>query len=206
MERALKHYMEAWYEIKQGNFFDENTNTIFDYTIKSLWNTAYKKSLKIDILNHFPAIYTRAKDLPRPPPLFYILISLRDPDIIKEMQSLLIIDWIKSNASEESTFQLLNFIETFDEKQIDIDNFVNTIINRISSSLQADMVEALAHMITIKHPEFMRKFLLKFLNMADRDDTLLKNYVRMVGRKALLELTQISTPEQLNKVFKQFSR
>lgn len=205
-EKALKLFSKAWDRIKDGEFFDDGTNTTFDYMLKSLWNTDLKSSIKADILKNFPKLYSQTKDFDRLPPLFYILISLKDSDIIKEMQSILIIDWIKSNASEGTTFQLLNFTDTFFDKQIPITNFVNTIIKRISSAMNQDMVEALSHMITIQHPEFMVNFLKKFLSMSDRDDTLLKNYVQMVGRKAFLELMKIATPEQMNKIFKQLKK
>ena len=201
-EKAFRIYSQAWDRIKQGDLFDDKTNTAFDYMIKSLWKTEYKKPIKTDILKHFPAIYAQSKNSKRPPALFYILISLRDEDIIKEMQSLLLVDWIKSNASEESTFQLLNFIETFSEKQIPISNFVNTIINRITTNMHSEMVEALSFMLTLQHPKYMRNFLKKFLSMSDQNDILLKNYVRMVGRKAFLDLTQIAKPNQLSKIFK----
>jgi len=203
-DRALKLFSEAWNSIKNGNLFDEHTNTTFDYLIKPLWKTQYKNQIKTDILKHFPAIYNNSKSSENPPPLFYILISLRDPEIIKEMQSLLLLDWIKSNADENSTYQILNFIQTFSEKQIPITNFVHTIIKRITLEMTRDMVEALSHMITLQHSEYMQIFLHRFLEMSKQDDTLLKNYVHMNGRKAFLMLMQMTTPAQMNKLFKQF--
>jgi hypothetical protein len=66
--------------------------------------------------------------------------------------------------------------------------------------MNLDMVEALAHMITVQHPEYMRKFLQKFLNFPDK--TILKNFVRMGGRVALLHLLQITTPGEVQKLLK----
>lgn len=203
-EKAFKLFKEAWDRIKEGYLFDESTNQTFDYMLRNLWKTQYKPIVKADIIKHFPSIFASSKLAKSPPPLFLILISLRDADIVREMQSLLLLDWIKSNASEDSTFQILNFIETFSEKQVPIDGFVNTIIKRITPAMHQDMVEALAHMLTIQHPEFMSSFLKRFLKMADQDDTLLKNYVRMTGKKGFLQLVQIATPEQMNRIFKQF--
>jgi len=203
-ERAFKLFIEAWNRIKEGYLFDENTNQTLDYMLKNLWKSEYSAIIKADILKHFPAIFANAKHSENQPPLYYILISLKDPDIIREMQSLLLVDWIKSNASEDSTFQMLNFIETFSDRQIPIEGFVNTIIKRITPAMHQDMIEALAHMLTIQHPELMSSFLKHFLKLADEDDTLLKNYVKMNGRKAFLQLVGIATPMQMNKIFKQF--
>jgi hypothetical protein len=67
-----------------------------------------------------------------------------------------------------------------------------------------EMLEALSHMLTIQHPALMKLFLARFLELSKQDDTLLKNYVHMNGRKAFLELMQMTTPAQMNKLFKQF--
>lgn len=199
-DRALKHFTEAWDKIKAGTLFDENINQTFEYMLKNLWKGKYGAAIKSDILKHFPAIYSKSKYSENPPPLFYILISLRDEDINKEMQSLALLDWIKSNATEDSTYQLLNFVQTFNEKGVPIQGFINTIIKRITTQMHTDMVEALAHMITIQHPEYMQSFLRHFLKLADQDDTLLKNYVRMNGRKALVALMGMANPQQMNKI------
>ena len=118
------------------------------------------------------------------------------------MQSLLLLDWIKNNADENSTYQILNFTQTFADQGIQIDNFVNTVIKRISLSMHRDMIEALSHMLTIQFPQYMTAFLVRFLELAKQDDTLLKNYVRMNGRRAFLELVKIAPPELMNKVFR----
>lgn len=89
-ERAFELFKGAWDRIKEGDFFDESVNQTFDYMVRSLWKTDYKPIIKADILKHFPAIFGKAKNSERPPPLFYILISLQDDAIIKEMQSLLL--------------------------------------------------------------------------------------------------------------------
>lgn len=201
-ERAFNLFKEAWDKIKEGNFFDDNINTTFEYTLKSLWKSEYMPIIKADIKKHFASIYERARGLGNPPPFFYIIISLADNDLIKEMQSLLLFDFIKSNASEEATFQVLNFIETFADKNIPTETFVKTIINHIKPSMDKEMVEALSNIITMQHPEYMRHFLKKFLDLSSQDDTLLKGYVRMTGRKAFLALTQMATPVQMNKIFK----
>jgi hypothetical protein len=202
-DRALKLFTTAWNNIKQGQLFDEGTNTTFEYMIKNLWKSEYHTAIKSDIIKHFPSIYAHARTSENPPPLYYILISLRDPDITKEMQSLLLLDWIKSNADENSTYQILNFAQTFTEKGIPITNFVNTLIKRISLTQHRDMIEAMSHMLTIQNPQLMPLFLRRFLELAKQDDTLLKNYVRMNGRRAFLELVKIAPPELMHKVFKQ---
>jgi len=170
--------------------------------LKNLWKTKYRDGIRADIQKHLPMLFAKSRDSQNPPPVFYILIGLRDKEIIRELQSLLLLDWIKTNASEYSTYQILNFVETFAEKQVPIENFVNTIINRITPSMNKEMVEAMAHMISIQHPEFMRNFLKKFLSIADQDDTFLRAYVQMTGRKGFLMLMQMANPEQMNRIFK----
>lgn len=200
MEKAFILFKKSWDQIKQGNFFDEQVNNIFDYTIKSLWKSEYKHIIKVNIVEYLPKIFMQSKFFEKPIPLFYILISLKDETIIKEMQSLLLMDWIKSNSSEESTFQLLNFIETFSEKQIPIEIFVKAIIKNINSTMNKEMLEALAHMITIAHPEYMSKFVQKFFSMPDK--TILKSFIQMNGRPALLQLLQLTTPGEVQKILK----
>lgn len=202
-ERAFKLFVKAWDSIKEGDFFDEKVNNTFDYMIKSLWNTSYKTAIKKDILINLPKVYKASRGIENPPPLFYILISLKDDDIIKEIQSLLLFDFIKSGAAEEPTFQILNFVETFADKNIQIEMFVNSLIKNINLNMNKEMVEALAHMITVRHPQFMRSFLKKFLDLAARDNSLLKTYVNMNGRRAMLELTQIAGPGEIGRIFKE---
>lgn len=206
MTRALQLFLEAWQNIKGGNLFDESTNNTFDYILKNLWSSPYKNTIKTDIMKNLPSVFIHGKDVETPPPVFYILIGLKDNDIINELQSLILIEFIKSNASESATFQLLNFIETFHDKQIPIVNFVSSAIKRITPRMNREMVEALAYMTTIHHPELMRHWLKRFLSLSSQDDTILKNYVNMSGRKAFLELMQIATPEQMNRIFKQFKK
>lgn len=200
MEKAYELFLKSWNQIKQGIFFDEQVNNIFDYTIKSLWKSEYKHIIKANIIQYLPKIFIQYKSFEKPIPLFYILISLKDEAIIKEMQSLLLLDWIKLNGSEESTFQLLNFIETFSEKQIPIEIFIKAIIKNINSTMSEDMLEALAHMITIAHSEYMSKFVKKFFSMPNK--TILKNFVQMSGKPALVQLLQLTTPGEVQKIFK----
>lgn len=206
VERALKLFTDAWNQIKSGNLFDEETNNAFDYMIKNLWNTDYRKPIKADIVKNLSQIFDKARGSENPPPLFYVLVSLRDPEITHELQSLLIMDWIKTGASEESTYQIINFIETFAEKQIPIQSFISTLVKHIRPSMNRDMVEALSYMVSVRHPEYMREFLKKFLSFSDQDESFLKNFVNMAGRRAFIELTQIATPAQMNKIFKHFTK
>lgn len=198
VEKAYKSYIGSWDAIKQGNLFDELINTTFEYTAKSLWNTQYKQLIKSEIIKHLPSIFTYTRTSENPPPIFYILISLKDADIIKELQGLLLVNWIKNNADENSTYQLINFIDTFLEKNIPIDNFLKTIIKRTSLTMNKDMVEALAYLTTIKTPAFLDNWLKKLMSLGDAD--LLRSYVRMIGRKAVLGLSLIMRPGDVEKL------
>jgi hypothetical protein len=106
-EKAVKYCTEAWNRIKAGDFFDEQTNSTFDYMLKSLWKTNYHKEIKQEILKHIPKLWPKVREQESPPPFLYILISLKDPDINKLMITEAIVDLVKSNASESTTYQLL---------------------------------------------------------------------------------------------------
>jgi hypothetical protein len=199
-ERALQYFKSAFDTIKSGDFLNENANNTFEYMLKSLWSSDYKEQIKAEILKHLPSMYINSKGSDNPPPFLYILISLKDNEIIKELQSLAIFDFIKENASEQSVFVLTNFVETFAEKQIPIQSFVNTIIKHFNKGQNADMQEALAYMISTHHPEFIKSFIKKFVDL--NDDELLKNYVRMVGKRAMLELLQIKNPNEVQKLLR----
>lgn len=199
-ERALKYFLEAWKEIKSGNLFDESVNNNFDYMLKSLWKTTNKDKIKLDILKHLPNIFEKSRGLPNPPPVLYILISLKDENIIKEIQTLALADWIKSSASEDSTFQLIHMVETFTEKQINVDGFIATIVKHIKESMNKDMIEALSYMLSVNHPDTMKYFIKKFLTFSNED--FLKDYLHMNGRKAVMTAMQIATPVQMNKLLK----
>ena len=198
--KALKLFKEAWDEIKRGNFFDESINRAFDYMIKSLWKTPYSASIRADIIKHLPSLAQKSKGFEAPPPYLYILISLKDNAINKIIQEIAIFDFVKSNATEESTYHILNLMETFSEKQVPIENFINAVVKNINQKMNHDMVEALAYMISIQHPETMRNFIKKFLSFPN--DSLLKSFINMHGRKGMLELTQVANPTQLNKILK----
>lgn len=199
-EKALKYFTEAWNQIKAGDFFDERANNAFEYMLKSLWGTEHQKAIKHDILKHIPKLFSGLKDLESPPPYIYILISLKDQEINKLLITEAIVDLIKSNASEAATYQLLNLINTMDEKGVKLDNYVAAIVSNLKPAMNKDMVEALAHMITVQHPEFMRNFLQKFLSFPDK--SVLKNFVNMGGRSALLQLLQLTTPGEVQKILK----
>src|ERR1019366_822029 len=199
-ERALQYFNSAFDIIKAGDFFNEEANHTFEYMVKSLWGSEFKDIIKAEIIKYLPAMYIQSKNGENPPPFLYILISLKDVDIVKELQSLSILNFIKENASEQSVFALTNFVETFAEKQIPIQSFVNTIIKHFNKGQNVDMQEALAYMISTHHPEFIKSFIKKFVDM--KDENLLKNYIRMVGKRAMLELLQINNPNEVQKLLK----
>jgi hypothetical protein len=198
VEKAYELFIGSWDIIKQGNLFDDETNTTFDYMIKSLWNTPFKSVIKSDIIKHLPSIFAYSHLTENPPPVFYILVSLKDADIIKEFQSLLLVNWIKKNSDENSTYQLINFIDTFIDKNIPIDNFLKTIIRKTSLNMQKDMIEALAYLTTTKMPHLLNQWLERLVNLGDKK--LLKDYVNMIGRRAVLTLTGIMRPGDVEKL------
>jgi hypothetical protein len=200
MEKAVKLFSEAWSKIKGGDFFDAHANEAFRYMLKSLWKSKYQPSIKKDIIKHLPNLQKQIYTLENPPPYLYELISLGDDSINTTIQELAVFEFIKSNASESVVYNLINLVETFAEKNIQIEKFVNTIIKHMSQTFNKDMLEAIAYMICSNHPEFRKKFLEKFMNFSDL--SILKDFVNMSGRAAMLELSQIAKPGLLAKLSK----
>jgi hypothetical protein len=200
MEKALELFYAAWRRILGGDFFDQHTNTTFKYMLQSLWKTKYQTDIKQELIKHLPNIQKRILDLENPPPYLYELISLNDNDINKIIQDVSILELVKSAASESSTYNVLNLIETFSEKNIPIEGFVSTIIKHLKQNFNKDMLVAIAYMICSNHSEFRKKFLEKF--MIFNDLSILKEFVSMSGRAAVLELTQIAKPGILAKLSK----
>lgn len=197
-ERALKNFQDSWNAIKSGDFFNENLNTVFDYTLKELWKTKHKDEIRADINKHLGQIFEKAKRLDDPPPVLYIIISLKDEILTQLIQQIVLKNFIKENASENATYQLINFIETFSEKQIPVEGFIKTIIKMVHSNMNTDMLEALAYMTSVNHPGVMRHWIERFLTFNDK--SILKGFVNMMGRKALLELLNLQTPGQVQKI------
>jgi hypothetical protein len=197
MEKALKHYTEAWNRIKSGDYYDETNNNVFDYMLHTLWKSHYKGRVKTDLLRALPLLLNNIGSHPNPPPFILILISLHDSDIIKLIQEHAIIDFIKSNASEEAGFNILNLVETFAEKNVPIASFIKAIANNIKPTMNTDIVEAIAHITSMRHPEYTKLFLDHFLAMNDK--RLLKAFVSQ-NRKAMLELLNTMRPGEVKKL------
>jgi hypothetical protein len=197
MERAYKHFNAAWERIKSGDYYDEDNNNVFDYMLLSLWKSSYKTHIKTDILKTLPALLTNIGANANPPPFIFILISLHDGSINKLIQEHAVMDFIRSNASEDSGFNILNLIETFAEKGVPIDSFVYAIANSIKPTMNNDIVEAIAHITSMRHPEQTSKFLKRFLALKDK--LLLKSFVGQ-NRKAMLELLNVMRPGEVKKL------
>jgi hypothetical protein len=199
-ERAIKLFLEAWGRIKNGDFYDEDNNRAFEYTLKSLISKFPKQKAAItsEVLKDLPDLIARSKGNDKPPPFLYILISIKNAHINKVIQETSIVDYIKSNGSEESVYSLLNLIETFAGTRVEINNFVNTIIKNTNEKFNKDMVEALAYMISAQHPEYLPAWIKKFAIFAD--NTILKSFINMNGRQGMLIATQVLDPNKLVKL------
>lgn len=199
-EHAIKLFLEAWSRIKKGDFYDEDNNRAFEYTLKSLISKFPKQKAAItsEVLKDLPDLIERSKGNDKPPPFLYILISVKNNHINRMIQETAIVDYIKSNASEESVYNLLNLIETFAGTGVEINNFINAIIKNTNEKFNKDMVEALAYMIGTQHPEYLISFMHKFNTFSD--DTVLKNFINMNGRQGLLIATQVLNPNKLVKL------
>jgi len=103
-------------------------------------------------------------------------------------------------ASENSTFNILNLIDTFVDKRIPIESFLDVVIKHINTNMNKSMIEALAYMVYVQHPEYMKKFVIKFVEIAKKDKTLLQEFIKGTGRRAFLELLNLVTPGEAKKL------
>ena len=196
-EKAFNLFNEAWNKLLHGEFYDTQNNTQIEYMLKSLWSSQYKQKLQHTILQSLPHLFVQTQVLERPPPFLHILIHLRDPKINIELQGLSIVDWVKSNASEPSTFQLLNLIETFGD-QSNTDNFVKTIIKNMHETMDQEMLKAFAYMLYAKHQSFLNQLLRQFASFSDK--SVLKDFAHAIGPKAVLMLATIMRPGDVRKL------
>ena len=202
LDQALGIFQTAWDAIKSGHFYEEKINTHFEYLLKSLWSSKYQKQIKSDIISNLPKILEQTHNLETPPPFIYILVGLKDIDIIKKIQEAAIFNFVKEMASENSTFNILHLIDTFSEKLIPVDNFIDVVIKHMNINMNKSMLEAFAYMVSVQHPQYMKKFVVKFLDLAKKDKTLLQEFIRGTGRRALLELLNLVTPGEAQKLLK----
>ena len=200
LDQALGIFQTAWDAIKSGHFYEENINTHFDYLLQTLWKTPYQKQIKADILQNLPELLEKTHNLETPPPFIYILITLKDDTIIKKIQESAIFNFVKEMASENSTFNILNLIDTFVDKRIPIESFLDVVIKHINTNMNKSMIEALAYMVSVQHPEYMKKFVIKFVEIAKKDKTLLQEFIKGTGRRAFLELLNLVTPGEAKKL------
>lgn len=201
-ERALKYFEEAFATISSGNFLDDASNQAFEYSLKSLLKTKYRHKVISDIVSKLPELFEKSLLSENPPPFIYVLLSTKEEDFIHKLCQMSLAYFVKNNANETSTFNLLNMIDTMSEKNIPIDNFVHSIIKLIRPDMDATMVDALAGMITVNRPAFIGSFVKKFLDIAKYDKTFLVNFLRSGGKKAFLEATKIATPAEMNFILK----
>lgn len=197
-QKAFELFVEAWNQLKAGDFYSEQNNTQIEFMLKSLWKSEYHNQIKNTILNDLPDIFERVQKLDRPAPIIHILVSLNDNNIKIHLQELSILDWIKSNASEPSTFQLLNLVETFGDRGLLNDTFIKTIIKHIRAGMNTEMVKALGYMLYIKHPEVLELLLKQFLSLPDK--SIMKEFVQMAGKRAVLMLATLVRPGDIKKI------
>ena len=197
-EKAFDLFQDAWKKICAGDFFNEENNTQFKYMLHSLWKSQFQPEIAADILTKLSVLFEKAKHLETPPPFLLILISLKDQHIAVKLQELMIFDWIKSNASEETTFQLLHLLDTFADQSYNVRNLILTIIRQMNESMDHEMMQATAHMICLKHPEFLEPCLKRFATFSDKN--ILKDFVKVMGRKAVLALMNLMRPAEVQKI------
>lgn len=166
--------------------------------LKSLWKTDYRGTIKTMILQDLSALFAHTQVLERPPPFLHDLIHLDDNHINIKLQELAIMVWIKSNASEPATFQLLNLIETFNDRNFNIENFVRTIIKNMRMGMDIEMLKAFSFMVCTKHSQFLEAVLKQFVSFSDK--SILKDFVRSFGKKAVLLLATMMRPGEVKKL------
>jgi hypothetical protein len=105
---------------------------------------------------------------------------------------------MRSNGSEPATFQLLNLIETFGNQKGNSDNFISTIVKNMRDSMDHEMLKAFAYMLYAKHSKLLEPLLKKFMSFSDK--SILKEFVKAIGQKAVLLLATIMRPGEVKKL------
>ena len=197
-EQAFNLFNEAWNNLKSGEYYDSQNNTQLEYMLQSLSNTEYRDRVRHTIIRDLPHLFQQALVLERPPPFMHILIKLNDNQVNIELQELAITSWMRSNGSEPATFQLLNLIETFGNQKSNSDNFISTIIKNMRGSMDQEMLKAFAYMLYAKHTKFLEPLLKKFASFQDK--SVLKDFVKAIGQRAVLLLATIMRPGEVKKL------
>jgi len=184
-EKAFEYFRNSISDL-QKDYFDPSTNDIFEYSLKSLWKTHYHQNIKKIILNFIKHNYQIFNEDPTPP-VIYILFSLNDKEINTIIQNIVIKQFIQEQASEASTFTVLNIVDILADKT-NIDDFVNDIIDAINHNMNEDMISALSFFIINKNDKYIKQFISKFKDLKKID--LIKELYKMFGRKIMLSLIE----------------
>jgi hypothetical protein len=198
IEKAFSQWKDALQAITAGNLLSHSVNDTFDMLTKALWKTPKQSLLKQElhkVLEHLSGQFSR---LEHPAPMLLTIISLKDREMDIAVQEMVLFDWIKRNGDEQSTFQLINILDTFERRGTHIEPLVKVLIKNINDRMEPEMLKALGFWLTNDREEYLGALLRKFAELKDR--SVLKEFSQMAGRRAVLELMEFMRPGEVKKV------
>ncbi len=202
-QKLYKHALEAWKKIIDGDYYNDQSNTTLEFSIKSLKGSEYEDKLRRLILLSIPKLANDILNSDPPLPFIFILLSLNDPKVGRPLEKLFIDHWIKDNASQNATFHLLNLLNILGDKNVDIIPIVKNILSHANTQMDPIMINALAVMTINNQPGTLKYFIEKFAEWAENDnDVFLKDLIKMVGKKGLMELLKTQKTKAINKILK----
>ena len=98
------------------------------------------------------------------------IMSLKDKDMDVALQEMALLEWIKKNGDEPTTFQLINMLDTFEQRGTTIDPMVRVIIKNVNDRMEPEMLKALAFWLVNERQQYLGLVLRKFAELKDRID------------------------------------
>ena len=198
IEQAFNQWKDALQKLLSGDLLSHQVNETFEMTTKALWGTEKKSLMKQELrraLEHLSGQFSR---LQHPAPMLLTIMSLKDKDMDVALQEMALLEWIKKNGDEPTTFQLINMLDTFEQRGTTIDPMVRVIIKNVNDRMEPEMLKALAFWLVNERQQYLGLVLRKFAELKDR--SILKEFVSMQGRVAVLELMEFLRPGEVKKV------
>jgi len=200
LKKAFLQFNEIWEEIKAGDFYSNTTNDAFEYLLKSLINTEYKTEVKKEILQSLGGLEDTILSLEDMPPFFYILLSIKDQDITKAIEDMIISYFKKEKGSQRGAFQVVNLCDILAQNNQNFHSFIKNAVSLIDEQMDLNSIDAMAGMLCMQYPDLTKYFIHKFAEMENEE--LLTNLINIVGKEGILKLLETRNTIMINKILK----
>ena len=198
IETAFKQWKESLAHLLSGDLLSHQNNETFEMTTKALWRTERQETMRTEITKAIEKLSPKFARLPHPAPMLLTLIQLKDRAIDVSIQEMGLLEWLKSNGDEPTTFQLINMVDTFDRHGTNTEPMIETIIKNMNDQMDGEMLKALGFWLASEREKYLGAILRKFAELKDK--SILKEFVKMNGRRAVLEMMEFLRPGEVKKV------